>query len=51
MNDIAYGFLPRYFDPLKDADDKIIYDQEDEVPEMYFCLTGLVAIGYYFQTG
>ena len=48
LYDISYGFLPRHFDPQNDPDDEIIYDEEDEVPEMYFCLEGLVSIGYFF---
>ena len=37
--------MPRNFNPA-DPDDKVIYDEESEVPEMYFCLEGKVAIGY-----
>jgi len=38
--------MPRRFDPSSSEDDKIIYDEEDEVPEMYFILEGHIAIGY-----
>jgi hypothetical protein len=49
LYDVSYGFLPRQFDP-SDEEDVIIYDEEDEVPEMYFCLEGLVHIGYFFKS-
>lgn len=39
LYDISYGFMPRHFHPDIDSD-KIIYDYEDEVPEMYFGLSG-----------
>lgn len=44
LYDIAFGFMPRKFEPTEE--DKIIYDEEDEVSEMYFILEGTVAIGY-----
>jgi hypothetical protein len=50
LYDVSYGFLPRHFDPKADPDDEIIYDEEDEVPEMYFCLEGLVSVGYFFES-
>ena len=37
LYDICFGFLPRYFDP-NEKEDKIIYDEESDVPEMYFGL-------------
>ena len=51
MYDISYGFLPREFDPEIEKDDEIIYNEEDEVPEMYFCLEGIVSVGYFFGSG
>lgn len=36
---------PRKFDA--NEDDKLIYDEEDEVSEMYFIIEGTVGIGYY----
>jgi hypothetical protein len=36
--------MPRKFEPIED--DKIIYDEEDEVSEMYFILEGTIGIGY-----
>ena len=47
LYDISYGFLPRNFDPTYDDDDQFIYHEEDEVPEMYFCLEGLVSVGFF----
>jgi hypothetical protein len=44
LYDISFGFIPRQFDTTED--DKVIYDEEDEVPEMYFILEGCVGIGY-----
>jgi hypothetical protein len=35
LYDISFGFMPRYFDPHEE-EDQIIYDEESEVPEMYF---------------
>lgn len=49
LYDISYGFLPRNFNPSVDPDDQVIYVDEDEVPEMYFCLEGVVSIGYFFD--
>ncbi len=46
LYDISFGFMPRYFNPNIDNEDKIIYCEEDEVPEMYFCLEGKVGIGF-----
>jgi hypothetical protein len=34
--DMSFGFMPRRFDITED--DKIIYDEEDEVAEMYFVI-------------
>lgn len=50
LYDISFGFLPRSFDPGADSEDLVIYDEEDEVPEMYFCLEGVVHIGYFFKS-
>lgn len=41
LYDVSYGFMPREF-----ADKEIIYDEGDEVPEMYFIMDGKVKIGY-----
>jgi len=51
LYDVSYGFLPREFDPENEKDDEIIYNEEDEVPEMYFCLEGIVSVGYFFGAG
>lgn len=34
LSDISYGFMPRYFSPIDD--DKFIYDENQEVNELYF---------------
>jgi len=44
LYDISFGLMPRRFEPTEE--DKIIYDEEDEVPEMYFVIDGFVGIGY-----
>ena len=46
LYDVSFGFLPRNFDPVFDEDDRYIYHEEDEVPEMYFCMEGLVSVGF-----
>ena len=45
LYDIAFGFMPRKFECLHE-EDKIIYDEEEEVPEMYFITEGIVGIGF-----
>jgi len=44
LYDIAFGFMPRRF--MTTDEDRIIYDEEDEVPEMYFILDGAIDICY-----
>jgi len=44
LYDVSFGFMPRKFEPTEE--DKIIYDEEEEVPEMYFIIEGQVGIGY-----
>ncbi len=46
LYDVSFGFLPRFFDPHNQPDDRIIYDEEAEVPEFYFGLSGKVGVGY-----
>lgn len=45
LYDISFGLKPRRFYPHED--EKVIYDEEDEVSEMYFIIEGCVGIGYY----
>ena len=45
LYDVSFGFMPRRFE--YDEEEKFIYDEEDEVSEMYFILEGTVGIGYY----
>lgn len=49
LYDISFGFMPRRFDTSDE--DWIIYDEEDEVPEMYFVLSGSIGIGYSLVSG
>ena len=44
LYDVAFGFMPRKFEP--NEEDQIIYDEEDEVPEMYFITEGIVGVGF-----
>lgn len=43
---LTEGFMPRYFTASLD-DDKIIYEQDMEVEEMYFVLDGKIGIGFH----
>lgn len=42
---MAFGFMPRKFD-CNSKEDSIIYDEEDDVSEMYFILSGVFGIGF-----
>ena len=44
LSDISYGFLPRSFTATDD--DKIIYDENQEISELYFILEGFIGIGF-----
>ena len=44
LYDMSFGFLPRQFEPLDD--DKIIYEENQEVAEMYFIMEGFIGIGF-----
>jgi len=44
LYDCAFGFMPRKFEPT--PEDKIIYDEEEEVLEMYFVTEGIIGIGF-----
>lgn len=41
LYDVAMGFMPRRFDHNNQVD-KIIYEEDQEVPEMYFVLSGQI---------
>lgn len=41
LYDVAFGFMPRHFD-----EEETIYDEEDEVPEIYFIMEGTIGVGY-----
>ena len=42
--EVSFGFMPRRFDPIEE--DRVIYDEEDEVTEMYFITEGCVCVGF-----
>jgi len=45
LHDIAFGLMPRNF--TENEDENIIYDEEEEVLEMYFITSGTVGVGYH----
>jgi hypothetical protein len=45
LYDISFGLKPRQF--LGDDESSIIYDEEDDVSEMYLIKQGVVGIGFY----
>jgi hypothetical protein len=45
LYDVAFGLMPRNFSE-KD-DENIIFDEEEEVLEMYFIISGTVGVGYH----
>ena len=45
LYDVAFGLKPRQFSER--ADENVIYDEEEEVLEMYFVISGTVGIGYH----
>ena len=48
LYDISFGFLPRHF--LPNDDDRIIYDEEQEVHEMYFIEEGIIGVAFSLIT-
>lgn len=44
LYDIAYGFMPRIFEVTEE--DSLIYDEEEDVAEMYFFTDGIIGIGF-----
>lgn len=48
MYEVAFHFMPRKFEPTEI--DSIIYAPDDDVPEMYFIMEGIVSIGYTLLT-
>ena len=49
LSDISDGFMPRVFDPHDD--DKIIYEENQEVSELYFIQEGFIGIGFSLIAG
>ena len=45
LHDIAFGLKPRHFS--SHVDECVIYDEEEEVLEMYFIISGTVGIGFH----
>lgn len=48
LYDISFGLKPRKFEASED--EKLIYDEEDDVSEMYLILEGTVGMGYYVMS-
>lgn len=46
LRDIAFGLKPRAFSD-NENEDSVIYDEEAEVLEMYFILSGTVGVGFH----
>lgn len=49
MAEFTKGFMPRRF--MDVGDDRIIYEEEQEVAEMYFITKGFIGIGYNYWGG
>jgi hypothetical protein len=49
LYECGLGFMPRRFSPT--SDDKIIYREEDDVPELYFITEGIVGIAFRLISG
>ena len=49
LYECGLGLMPRRFSPT--SDDKIIYDEESDVPELYFVTEGIVGIGFRLISG
>ena len=45
LYDIAFGIKPRHFSAGEE--ENVIYDEEDEVLEMYFITSGSIGVGYH----
>lgn len=48
LSDLSYGFLPRQF--LANDEDRIIFDENQEVAELYFIQEGFIGIGFSLLT-
>jgi hypothetical protein len=48
LYDVAFGLMPRHF--TEHEGENIIYDEEEEVAEMYFITSGTVGVGYHLFT-
>lgn len=44
LYEVSFGFMPRKYEPTED--DKVVYDEEEEVAEMYFFTEGAIGIGF-----
>lgn len=44
LYDITYGLMPRRFEASDE--DRVIYDEEDVVTEMYLIIDGSIGVGY-----
>ena len=44
LYEVTFGFMPRRFDPTDQ--DKVIYDEEQDVTEMYFFTEGVIGFGF-----
>ena len=51
LYDFSMGFQPRMFNGSESFDSSIIYEENQEVSEMYFVYEGVVTIGFDIVTG
>lgn len=49
LQEFGFGLMPRKFAPTDI--DRIIYDEEEDIPEFYFVIEGVVDIGFRHITG
>ena len=50
LYDVAFGLKPRIFKQESADKQTIIYDEEEEVPEMYFIKEGTIGVGFYVMS-
>ena len=49
LYEITFGFMPRRFEPTDE--DRIIFDEEEVVTELYLVTEGTIGIGYNLVGG
>lgn len=49
LNEIGNGLMPRKFSPT--TPDNLIYDEEEDAPELYLVTDGIIEIGFRHLSG